>query len=352
MELRRPQAEVASSDARTHQMRSSSALLIAAAASSHAAFVAPPALFTGRSAAARAELRAAAAPVCKIDVAATPPSDVRVLVVGATGYIGRFVTKELVSRGYQVTALAREQSGVGGKKGRAEVVADFPGAKVAFGDVTDAASLRASGFAEPVDVVVSCLASRTGGVEDSNKIDYGASKNALDELIAQGGSHYVLLSAICVQKPLLEFQRAKLRLEEAITAQSDVSYSIVRPTAFFKSLAGQVKLVQEGKPYVMFGDGQLSRANAISEADLARVMADCISDASKHGEVLPVGGPGNALTPLQQSEILFDLFGLEPKCDRGATLAHAWRGARGPTAAPPHTPRASRRAGTSRCRSR
>ena len=61
-------------------MRSSSALLIAAAASSHAAFVAPPALFTGRSAAARAELRAAAAPVCKIDVAATPPSDVRVLV--------------------------------------------------------------------------------------------------------------------------------------------------------------------------------------------------------------------------------------------------------------------------------
>ena len=124
-------------------MRSSSALLIAAAASSHAAFVAPPALFTGRSAAARAELRAAAAPVCKIDVAATPPSDVRVLVVGATGYIGRFVTKELVSRGYQVTALAREQSGVGGKKGRAEVVADFPGAKVAFGDVTDAASLRA-----------------------------------------------------------------------------------------------------------------------------------------------------------------------------------------------------------------
>ena len=154
----------------------------------------------------------------------------------------------------------------------------------------------------------------------------------------------MLLSAICVQKPLLEFQRAKLRLEEAITAQSDVSYSIVRPTAFFKSLAGQVKLVQEGKPYVMFGDGQLSRANAISEADLARVMADCISDASKHGEILPVGGPGNALTPLQQSEILFDLFGLEPKCDRDATLAH--------TAVPPHTPRASRRAGTSRCRSR
>ena len=180
--------------------------LLALATPSRASFATPPSFLRTPS---RSAARVAAAPVCKIDVAATPPSDVRVLVVGATGYIGRFVTKELVRRGYQVTALAREQSGVGGKKGRADVVADFPGAKVAFGDVTDAASLRASGFAEPVDVVVSCLASRTGGVEDSNRIDYGASKNAIDELIAQGGSHYVLLSAICVQKPLLEFQRAK-----------------------------------------------------------------------------------------------------------------------------------------------
>jgi hypothetical protein len=28
-----------------------------------------------------------------------------------------------------------------------------------------------------------------------------------------GASHFVLLSAICVQKPLLEFQRAKLKFE-------------------------------------------------------------------------------------------------------------------------------------------
>ena len=32
-----------------------------------------------------------------------------------------------------------------------------------FGDVTDPASVRDIAFASPVDVVVSCLASRTGG---------------------------------------------------------------------------------------------------------------------------------------------------------------------------------------------
>lgn len=56
----------------------------------------------------------------------------------------------------------------------------------------------------------------------------------------KGASHFVLLSAICVQKPLLEFQHAKLRFEAELQAAGDITYSIVRPTAFFKSLAGQV----------------------------------------------------------------------------------------------------------------
>lgn len=45
------------------------------------------------------------------------PKDVRVLVVGSTGYIGKFVTRELVKRGYNTVALARERSGIKGKSG-------------------------------------------------------------------------------------------------------------------------------------------------------------------------------------------------------------------------------------------
>ena len=40
---------------------------------------------------------------------------------------------------------------------------EFEGGDVRFGSVSDLASLRDVAFAEPVDVVVSCLASRTGG---------------------------------------------------------------------------------------------------------------------------------------------------------------------------------------------
>lgn len=49
------------------------------------------------------------------DFRAKPKNNVRVLVAGSTGYIGKYVTKELISRGYDVVAFAREKSGVGGK---------------------------------------------------------------------------------------------------------------------------------------------------------------------------------------------------------------------------------------------
>lgn len=76
--------------------------------------------------------------------------------------------------------------------------------------------------------------------KDSWAVDYQATKNVLDVARQQGTQHFVLLSAICVQKPLLEFQRAKLKLEAELQTADDITYSIVRPTAFFKSLAGQV----------------------------------------------------------------------------------------------------------------
>lgn len=221
------------------------------------------------------------------------------LVVGATGYIGKYVVKELMARGYDVVVFARSNSGIGGKAGADETRAMFDGADVRFGDVTDTSSLAATAFAEPVDVVVSCLASRTGGKKDSWLVDYQATSNVLQAARAAGAQHFVLLSAICVQKPLLEFQRAKLKLEAELMAAGDISYSIVRPTAFFKSLAGQVELVKEGKPFVMFGDGELASCKPISEADLAAFMADCIEQRDKVNQVLPIGGMCNCLCCLQ-----------------------------------------------------
>ena len=85
----------------------------------------------------------------------------------------------------------------------------------------------------------------------------------------------MLLSAICVQKPLLTFQKAKLKFEEALQASGDITFSIVRPTAFMKSLAGQVESCKGGGPYVMFGDGQLASCKARGHARVAWRAVPC-----------------------------------------------------------------------------
>ncbi len=108
----------------------------------------------------------------------------------------------------------------------------------------------------------------TGAPRDAWAIDHRAHVQALAAARAAGVMHMVLLSAICVQKPLLAFQHAKLAFESELVA-SGLDYSIVRPTAYFKSLSGQIERVQQGKPFLVFGDGRLTACKPISDRETA-----------------------------------------------------------------------------------
>lgn len=121
--------------------------------------------------------------------------------------------------------------------------------------------------------------------------------------------NFVLLSAFCVGKPLLQFQFAKLKLEDCIRQSPTVSHSIVRPTAFFKSLDGQVETVRKGLPVLFFGDGSCA-ANAICERDLARYLIDCALRAQEVGMMnvsRDIGGPDvPPITKREQIELIYD----------------------------------------------
>ncbi|MEZ5517511.1 MAG: NAD(P)H-binding protein [Gammaproteobacteria bacterium] len=239
----------------------------------------------------------------------------RVFVAGATGYIGRHVALELSARGHQVVCFVREHSGIGATVGPDQARRNLAGCEVRFGNVTQARSLIEDGFrGEKFDAVVCCLASRNGGVEDSWRIDYAASRKLLEVSRDSGVGHFILLSAICVQKPRLAFQRAKLRMEEELVS-SGMTYSVVRPTAFFKSLAGQVEALKQGRPFVLF-DNDEAACKPIGEADLAAFMADCLEDSSRHNRILPVGGPGKAVTARERADMLFRLLGRKPRYRR------------------------------------
>jgi divinyl chlorophyllide a 8-vinyl-reductase len=247
--------------------------------------------------------------------AAAPPGGRRrrVFMLGATGTIGRATARALQRDGHELVCFVRPRAGVGGRLAQADTARLLAGAELRFGHVTDPASLARDGFrGERFDVLVSCLASRTGAPPDAWAIDHRAHVDALAAARHSGVEHVVLLSAICVQRPVLAFQHAKLAFEAALAA-SGLRWSIVRPTAYFKSLSGQVERVRRGKPFLLFGDGRLTACKPISDEDLADYIAGCLPDPSRHGRVLPIGGPGDALTPREQGEMLFALLGREPR---------------------------------------
>ncbi len=237
----------------------------------------------------------------------------RVCVIGATGTIGRATVAALVQRGHEVVCLVRERRETGKVLAQAGGERPIVGATLKRVDMADPVSLSNDGFAgERFDAVVSCMASRTGVPEDAWAIDHRAQLNVLGAAQQAGVGHFVLLSALCVQKPLLAFQQAKLAFEAALVG-SGLRYSIVRPTAFFKSLSGQIGRVREGRPFLIFGDGNLTACKPISDDDLAAYIADCLIDEQRWNRILPIGGPGEAITPRQQGEALFALLGRQPR---------------------------------------
>ena len=64
---------------------------------------------------------------------------------------------------------------------------------------------------------------------------------------------------------------------------------------------------------MVFGDGKLTACKPISDADLGGFIAECLDDESRYNRILPIGGPGDAISPKQQGEFLFDELGLPPR---------------------------------------
>jgi len=217
-------------------------------------------------------------------------------VAGATGYIGREVVIRAIERGYIVHASVRATSQI-----------DFPCHDNLVLDRMSTDNTKQK-FNVPIGAaVISCLSSRTGTAKDAQSIDYQMNVSLLNCAKKRDASIFLMLSAICVQKPKLAFQYQKLKFEAALQS-SGLNHAIVRPTAYFKSLSGQIKRVQKNRPFLVFGNGTETACTPISKRDLAEFMLDTVEQPLSWNKILPIGGPKPALTPADLAAIISNIY--------------------------------------------
>ena len=207
-----------------------------------------------------------------------------VLVVGATGSIGRLVVEQVLRRAHSVRALVRDT-------GRAR---DLPAqAECVVGDLTKPASLVAA--VEGIDAIVFTHGGDGGGKAAAEQVDYGGVRNVLRALGSRT-ARIALMTAIGVTDRAGAFNRATRihdwkRRGERLVRASGLPYTIVRPGWFDLQAPGQDRLV--------FLQGDTRHAGnpsdgAIARRQIAEVLVASLSSAAalrKTFELVAERGP-------------------------------------------------------------
>jgi uncharacterized protein YbjT (DUF2867 family) len=207
-----------------------------------------------------------------------------VLVVGATGSIGRLVVQEAIRQGHAIRALVRSQA-----KAR-ELPRD---AQVVIGDVTRPDTLARA--VDGVDAIVFTLGSDGAGKVGAESVDYGGVRNVLDAL----GSRTVriaLMTSIGVTNRTGSYNRSTeahdwKRRSERLVRASGLPYTIVRPGWFDYNGADEHRLI------LLQGDTRQagnSSDGVIARRQIAEVLVHSLSSVHavrKTFELVATRGP-------------------------------------------------------------
>lgn len=198
----------------------------------------------------------------------------RVLVVGATGYLGRRLVRALAGRGAYVRALVRPGT-------RLEEAHECFEARA-----TEAATLR--GVCDGMDWVFSSLGitrQRDRGVTYED-VDYGANVALLEEAERAKVERYGVIAVVDPERfrgnPMVD---AKVRFVRKLR-DSRVSGRVVAATGFFNDMKELFEMARKGTVF-LFGNGR-TRINPIDGVDVAEAAVDALRGET---DEVSVGGP-------------------------------------------------------------
>lgn len=223
----------------------------------------------------------------------------KVLVAGATGYLGQYVVRELKERNYFVRVLIRKES-------QKQIFKNINVDEFFIGEATKAQSIK--NVTKEMDWVFTSIGiTRQKDGLTYMDVDFQANLNLLKDAEQNAVELFQYVSVFGSDKlPNLKIIQAKVKFEQALK-NSKIKHSIMRPTGYFSDLKEVLTMAKKGKVYLI-GSGEY-KINPISGRDLAKV---CVDSLESQKVVMNVGGP-KVYTQNEIAKIAFKALGIKGK---------------------------------------
>lgn len=210
----------------------------------------------------------------------------KVLVTGATGFVGPKIVRALRAQDREVRALVREPS-------RAGHLASL-GAEIVSGDMTDPLSLREA--VRGCTHVVHLVAILSGKPQDFDRVMTEGTKDLIKAAKEEGVERFVQMSALGTSeqtKDVVPYYAAKWAMERAVV-ESGLEYVIFRPSFVFGPGGGALQTfmrqVRLSPIVTIIGDG-LQRSQPIWLDDVAAYFAKSVDLPQAANRAFELGGP-------------------------------------------------------------
>ena len=242
-----------------------------------------------------------------IALAGTPVRKTSMLVIGATGTLGRQVVRRALDEGYDVRCLVRP------RQNPADFLRDW-GATTVSADLTKPETLPPAfvGIHTIVD------ASTARPEEDSYAIDWEAKKNTIQIAAAMGIQKYVFYSIDkCEKYREVPLMNMKYAVEEYLKA-SGMNFCVLRLCGFMQPLiAGYAVPVLEEQP--LWGTDDDTKTAYLDTQDVAQMTMAAVRREEANGKILTLAGP-KAYSVNQVIELCEKLGGNEAKVSKVPVL--------------------------------
>ncbi|WLR42167.1 SDR family oxidoreductase [Bacillus carboniphilus] len=177
----------------------------------------------------------------------------KILVAGATGYLGRYLVKSFKEKGYYVRVLVRDEQKLSKQGSFLEPKVNEYVDEVFIGDVTKPESIK--GVCHGMDMVCSSIGlTRQKGKQSFHEVDYLGNLHLLLEAKSAKVEKFMYIHVFGAEKvnnPLIQKKSSFVnRLKE-----STINYVIIKPTGYFSDISEILKMAQRGRVFLI-GDGK------------------------------------------------------------------------------------------------